>query len=554
MKTFEKYFSWLLAAGILLNANGLLNDILEPDGGLYATIAKHIAVTGDWMNLFGDGHDWLDKPHLPFWLTAASFKIFGINAFAYKLPAFIFWLTGIWFTYKLAKELYNKHTAKVAAVIYVFALHGILNNFDIRAEPYLTALIVAAIYYVYKAGVSGKWSPIILAALVSACAIMTKGIFVLITIGGGFVIYWIITKQWKQFINYRWWLMVVLILLFITPELYSLYMQFDLHPEKVVFGRTHVSGIRFFFWDSQFGRFFNTGPIKGHGDPGFFLHTTLWAFLPWSILLYTAVVNLFKESSNPTQASAMRWIIYGSAAITFLLFSFSRFQLPYYIVILFPHFSIITANYLTTRKNEITFTRFITLQHVLFILAAILVCVLAWFSGFGSLAVTVIIALTFVMAKFVLFKVKGIKGVLATGAAFSLVLFVFLFNIFYPKLMHYQSGMMAAKYLRNDKIYTSAAIYQYWSYSFEFYAPGLVKRLNTADDADKYIKTYPSGVIFASEQGLLDLQQQGFECTVLQTFPYFHISMLTGAFLNPATRNRETLNTVLLKVRKRNFR
>src|SRR4051794_30377847 len=101
MKTIERYFPYFFATGILLNANALLLDILEPDGALYATIAKHMVITGDWINLFGDGHDWLDKPHFPFWMSAFSFKLFGINSFAYKLPAFLFWLAGIWFTRQL---------------------------------------------------------------------------------------------------------------------------------------------------------------------------------------------------------------------------------------------------------------------------------------------------------------------------------------------------------------------------------------------------------------------------------------------------------------------
>lgn len=283
MRSFEKVFPYFLLAGILINANGLLNDILEPDGALYATISKHITLTNEWFNLYGDGHDWLDKPHFPFWMAALSFKLFGITSFAYKFPAFIFWLAGIWFIYKLANQLCDAATAKVAVLIYIFSLHGILNNFDVRAEPYLTTLSIAAIYYFYKSIISGKWSDIVLTALMAACAVMTKGIFVLITIGGGFAIYWMLSKQWKQFINYRWYIMVLLILIFITPELYSLYIQFDLQPEKIVFGKTNVSGLRFFFWDSQFGRFFNTGPIKGQGDPAFFLHTTLWAFFSNSV-------------------------------------------------------------------------------------------------------------------------------------------------------------------------------------------------------------------------------------------------------------------------------
>src|SRR5262245_4832215 len=82
----DKWFVWLALAGIMVNATGLLLPILEPDGALYALIAKNIAITGDYINLKVEGNDWLDKPHLPFWITAISFKLFGINSFAYKFP------------------------------------------------------------------------------------------------------------------------------------------------------------------------------------------------------------------------------------------------------------------------------------------------------------------------------------------------------------------------------------------------------------------------------------------------------------------------------------
>jgi len=552
MKPLERYFPYFLVAGILLNANGLLLNILEPDGALYATIAKHIALTGDWINLFGDNHDWLDKPHFPFWVSALSFKIFGITAFAYKLPAFIFWLAGIWFTYKLTEQFYNRYTAKVAVIIYIFSLHGLLNNFDVRAEPYLTTLIIAAIYYMYNGAISGKWSYIILAALTAACAVMTKGIFVLITIGAGLVIYWIITKQWKEFFNYRWWVMLVLILLFITPELYCLYSQFDLHPEKVVFGRTNVSGLRFFFWDSQFGRFFNTGPIKGHGDPSFFLHTTLWAFLPWSIILYIAAFAIIRKR-KVDENTKIRWIIFGSALITFLLFSFSRFQLPHYIVILFPHFSIITAAYLVSVNIEVTFKRLTVLQATLLIIAAVAVTVLAWYSHMGNSILVAVVSVAVVMIVLFYFKERGLNKLVAVSSAISLVLFLFLFNFFYPRLLQYQAGMMAGKYLTNNKIFTKAATVNAQSYSFEFYAPGFVTYVDTIDNINSFIGKDSSAAFYTAVKTLPELSQKGYQYSVLQEFGYFHITMLTGSFLNPKTRKNELEKMALILVKKKGF-
>ncbi|MDQ6815381.1 MAG: glycosyltransferase family 39 protein [Bacteroidota bacterium] len=550
MKSFERFFPFLLIAGILLNANGLLLDILEPDGALYATIAKHIALTGDWMNLFGDGHDWLDKPHFPFWVSALSFKILGITAFAYKLPGFIFWLGGICFTYLLCQQLYNKQTAKVAVIVYVFSLHGLLNNFDVRAEPYLTTLIVATMYFVYRASISGRWIFVVLAALAAACAVMTKGIFVLITIGAGFVIYWLITNQWKQFLNYRWWVMIILMLLFITPELYSLYTQFDLHPEKIVFGRTNVSGLHFFFWDSQFGRFFNTGPIKGHGDPFFFLHTTLWAFLPWSIILYIAVVSIVKKGSSNDQ-SKPRWIVYGSALFTFLLFSFSGFQLPHYIVILFPHFSIITAAYVVSLKNEITFKRLVVLQTILLIVAAIAVNMLAWYSRLGNSVIVAVLTAVVVAVIITNFKKPGLTKLVATSSAICLILFLFLFNFFYPRLLQYQAGMMAGKLLSEKKIYAKAATLHAWSYSFEFYAPGFVQYVDSISAVDRFIGNDSSVAFYTTTNTLSELTQKGYEYSLLKEFEYFHISMLTGGFLNPQTRENSVEKMALILVKRK---
>ncbi len=552
MKPFEKIFPFLVVAGVLLNFNGLLIDILEPDGALYATIAKHIAQTGDWINLWGDGHDWLDKPHLPFWLCAASIKLFGVNTFAYKLPAFLFWLAGTRLTYLLAKTFYDEYTAKVATVLYIFSLHGLLNNFDVRAEPFLTTLSIGAIYYFYKAHFSGKWTHIVLAAFFCGCAVMTKGIFVLITIGGGFVMWWLISKQWKQFVNYRWYVMVLLILVFIMPELYSLYMQFDVHPEKVVFGKTNVSGLKFFFWDSQFGRFFNTGPIKGSGEKTFFFHTTLWAYLPWSVLLYCAFVQLVRKGKISTQANQNRWVIYGSAGITFLLFSLSGFQLPHYIAILFPQFSIITAAYLTSLKNESTFRRIKLLQTVLLLLAVVLVSLLSWYSKFGFSAFLFIMIAIIAFTYFFYFRQNDLANIVAAGSALSIVLFIYLFNFFYPQLLTYQAGMVAGKWLKENKPQLPCAVYNTLSYSFEFYAPGYVENFQEMAHIDTLINKHPETVFYTSEQAADDLLKHGYNVHVLNRYPYFHISMLTLPFLHPAKRNAELEKMCLVQLGKQN--
>ncbi len=542
----KKIFYILVGIGILVNATGLFLPIIEPDSALYASITKHIALTNDWVNLFGDGHDWLDKPHFPFWMAAISFKIFGINAFAYKLPSFIFWLAGIYFTYLVAKLLFNKTIAQWAVITYITALHVVIANFDVRAEPYLTTCIIAAIFFICKAVQNKNIINILLAALFAAFATMTKGIFVLVTIFGGHIIYWIINKDWKQFINYKLWLLLLLTFVFILPELYCLYIQFDLHPEKIIFGKTNVSGLKFFFWDSQFGRFFNTGPIKGEGDKFFFLHTTLWAFMPWAVIFYIAIIKLIR---GKMAVQKQHWIIYGGAVITFLLFSLSSFQLPHYIIIIFPQFAILSAAYLYhIFGQEKILKRIYLLQTGLIILMCFLILALVFICNFSNTIICMFSIIIATIFSLLIFNKILIENILIKGIAFTTILGLFLNFYFYPNLFQYQSGMQAGSWLnKNNVLKDDVVMYKFASYSLEFYANKTIYRSDNTDSLRQLVSTKPV-IIYTDAKNLKVLKQNKFTVVELQNFSYYPITKLSWDFLNSKTRDASLSKIVLVKV------
>src|SRR3990167_3539135 len=94
----------LIFLALIVNASGFFSAVLNSnDAYFYAVISKTILIKNDWINLYYANSDWLDKPHLPFWLTALSFKIFGPSPFAYILPGFLFHVLGAYFTYQLAQ-------------------------------------------------------------------------------------------------------------------------------------------------------------------------------------------------------------------------------------------------------------------------------------------------------------------------------------------------------------------------------------------------------------------------------------------------------------------
>ena len=557
----QKWFIPLLIPAILINAGGLLIPILEPDGALYATIAKTIARTGDFVNLYVDGRDWLDKPHFPFWMAAISMRIFGINSFAYKFPALLFWGLGGWYTWRFAFSLYGKPVAQLATLIYVSAAHLVISNNDVRAEPYLTGLIIGAVYHFYKASRVGErrpfagqpdrqparsWPHLLAGSVLSAAALMTKGPFVLLTIGAGFVVDWVVGKEWQQFRSGRWWIAILLTAIFTLPEIYCLYVQFDLHPEKVVFGQTHVSGIRFFFWDSQFGRFFNTGPIKGSGDPLFYFHTLLWAFLPWSLLLYAAII---RRCRNPRRLLPGDWICGGAVLASFVLFSLSRFQLPHYLNILFPFFAVLTAAWLygIQRRGARQFVRIV--QGIINVILPALLVVFAWVYGFPSLPV--LLPAIVLLSVLVFFAVRGDALPVSITRSFWLAMLVYSFVNFvlYPAILRYQGGTYAGRWMA---MYHPEAPAVYIlegapvSYSLEFNSPVPVRRI--AFDSLPSVMT-KSPIILFGKLSLVDtFNRRGYSANVLNFFPNFHVSQLTGEFLNARTRDSVVENYILIKV------
>lgn len=537
-KWLGQWFYLLLFFGILVNATGLFITILDSDGTLYATIAKNIAQSGDFINLKVEGKDWLDKPHFPFWLAALSYKIFGITTFAYKLPAFLCWLIGAFYTYQFGLKAYGKNVAQLSALLYVSAAHLVISNNDVRAEPYLTGFIIGSVYHFYIASRERKFSFHLLAgALLAAFAVMTKGPFVLIAIAAGFVIEWIINKQWWQFISYKWLLAIVLVGIFSLPEIYCLYQQFDMRPEKIVFGTTHVSGIKFFFWDSQFGRFFNNGPIKGSGDPLFYLHTILWAFLPWGLLFYIALVwKIFasKKASQPNE-----YIALGNGLVMLLIFSISKFQLPHYLNILFPFFCIITAQYIYQLTNVRLLAVAKWLQYAVIVALIALVVLLVYFYHPEQFVIAIIYAGLMVVASFVLFTKQGLPSIVGKSFMTAIAAYGFLNLFIYPSLMQYQSGSVAADYVNKTyPSFVSATTFAETSHSFTFYTQktfvyGTIGQL-------KAIAQKQPLIVYTTKNGLDSLQKVGFKINSSKAFPFYHTSELTGEFINYKTR-KETL-------------
>lgn len=484
MQLPKKVFLSLLLLEIFVNFSGIAVPFFSNDPALYAAISKTMVHRNDFIDLYVYGLDWLDKPHFPFWMAAISFKLFGVSEWSYRLPALLFILLGAFYTYLLGRKLYNTGVAQIAVLVLLAAQHLLMSNTDVRAEPYLLALIVGAVYHFYNLFQGFSFSHLLLGSLCAGCAVMSKGIFALVPIGTAIVGHAIFTKEFKQLFQWRWLLAILGTVIFILPEVYAVYMQFDKHPEKIVFNRTEVSGVKWFLWDSQFSRFVMEGPIvRAKGDVRYYMHTLLWAFAPWCLLFYYVFVK--KIVAIARKRRLPEYVTISAFVPMLLFFSLSKFQLNFYTNILFPFFSILTASFIASvfSKGEKKF--YVGTQvfySVVFVIGTIIINLLLkpsyqWMYFVGSIFLIGCIAI-------IIQKVHSVSMKWLAISCLSVLFINFYLNfILYPKMSSLKGENQAAVFVNQFHPEQKLGIFENRRNGFEFYSHQPVQQV----DIDKWI-------------------------------------------------------------------
>lgn len=537
---YKPYFILLLVLALVVNFAGIDQRFFTDDPGLYASISKNLLYHKSFFDLFTYDQNWLDKPHFPFWMVLFSFKLFGVSEWAYRLPALIFFLISLRYTFLFSKKYYNEQVAWLATIILATAQHVIMLNTDVRAEPYLMALVIGSIYHISRLDEYYSRRDLVLGALLTACAIMTKGIFVIVAIYGALLGQLVFKRNIKSLLQWRWLFLGLLTLLFTLPEFYALYTQFDQHPEITVFNRHGVSGIKWFLWDSQFGRFVNNGPIsqKRSGDIIFYLHTLLWAFAPWCLLFYYAVFKNVKRIIQKRRIAEYYTISGG--LLLLILFSLSRFQLPFYTNTVFPLFAIITAPYCFGPLRRFG----IVLRQVslyLYGFAFILITfAINFFAKPGSILFFMIDCAVLATGLFILLPIIKKPHLRAFFLACIAVLFAnfYLNTVFYSIMTDYNGQIKAAKYVNSDS-FNDYHLYslRFENNIFQFYSKKPINYIPL--DSFKNFTAPAHSIFYARKLSIDILNQQHVPFKILSSFPNYPQENILPKFVN--TNTRETV-------------
>ncbi len=537
----KKIFSekWWFIVCLLFLSLVYLTNLLVPltgDAGKYAAISRNIVESGDWINLHIHQQAYDQKPHLIFWLGALSFHLFGISAFAFKLPILFFSMLGFYSTYRLGKFLYNKETGMIALLMLASSEIWILFSNDIHTDILMASATVFAVWQLMVFLKCKKALHFVLGFVGVGLAILSKGPIGLLVpafaIGG----HLLIQQNWKELFHPRWLLALPILALFFYPTVAGLYQQLG-------FG-----GLKFYFWENNVGRV--SGEYKGNNnDLLFYFHTALYIWLPWSLVFF---LSMFFEGKNwlsfkLKDRTNHEFFLLCGIVLFWLLISIARAKAPHFLLTISPLVAVLAANWLLRIFSENTRIKKIVLfiQQVLglgLLLFAALTSLFLFPSGIVFWILWCMIALFILLF---LFYSEGVKrivlvsvlGISSFGLAMNLVLF--------PGMFSYHSTIPACQTFNRlaapqDVLHSCNSIHR----ELFFYAnkPGLYLE---GEEQLMSVVGQPHTWLYLDEVALNQLKEKNIHFEYFFAYKHKSLTRQSIRFLNPKTRE-ETLNDMYL--------
>ncbi|WP_405209174.1 ArnT family glycosyltransferase [Aquimarina sp. LLG6339-5] len=551
---FKKDYIPLYILLIVVYLSGLWIPLMENDSAQHATMAMRMYLENDFLNIYKGGKDYLDKPHMHFWLAALSFKIFGVLDWVYRIPALLFTVIAAVSCYGLAKEFYGKQARHIASLTFLSAQAIFLSNHDVRTDAVLTGATIFGVWQLVLYVNHQRVINAILGSIGVAIAFSTKGQLGVFVAGICILAYLLYNRKWN--VIWSWKTLVGILCFFasIFPVLYAYYVQFDLHPEKIIQGQSNISGVRFILWDQSFNRLTAAGFEETSPDYFFFFHTMLWAFLPWSIVAYLALFNRCRELWVSKFAFKPKLEALTSLGVltVLIVISFSKFKLPHYLNSLLPILSVLVAGYLTElyNKNKKNSSKvLLILQYIALTVGSVFVLFLI-FWAFPMPHVGIVLCYLLLLAGLsyvITTKMGTIRKLIVISVSYMIFINFCLNTQFYPKLLLYQAGNNTARVINSENI-DSNNVFKLSgkpSWSLDFYT----KRITPTVPISEISSVIKSGQwLFLYGNQLESLKAANISWSKKYEIYHHRITRLSLEFLNPNTRDGILEKAYLLRI------
>lgn len=304
-----------------------LFPLADPDESRYGEIAREMVLRSDWVTPTLNFVKYFEKPPLVYWMTAASYGVFGIDEFSVRLPALLCGLVVIGLVLALGASMYGRTTGLLAAIVLATSPFPAMLSEAMTLDTPLTCMMTLALVAVwfghrsagpfwYRLAYVGTALGVLVKGPVSAVLVAAIAATFLLAAGGwrelrrtvdrvGIALAAAITLPWFVLVTWR------------NPEFFHFFVV-DQHIAR-------------YLWTTE------------HGQPfWYFLVLTPVVLIPWSLLTYTAP-SLWRPHLDPRQWSRQTLYLVLWAAVIITFFSLSKSKLLTYILPAIPPLAILWA-------------------------------------------------------------------------------------------------------------------------------------------------------------------------------------------------------------------
>jgi 4-amino-4-deoxy-L-arabinose transferase-like glycosyltransferase len=307
----------------------------------YGEVAREIVLTHDWIVMHLNGAEWFVQPPLYFWIAALFAKVFGVGAFAMRLPSALATIAmGGIVGYATARIAGSRTGIATAIVLSTSIMQAVVGRLAIM-DAILDLTIAASVLWWYRAyepqpglrddGRKRDFA-IVGGAIMVALGVLAKGpvapVIAVLIVG-----VWLV---WESRVGSvlagprrrAYALALVLAALVALPWFALLVHRVGFAAAGELIGHYTV------------GRY--TGVIENQRGPIYYYVVSLAAgFFPWIAFLPPALWSAFRAARGRDGSFARLALVW--AIVPFVFFSFAQTKLPNYIALEWPALAILVG-------------------------------------------------------------------------------------------------------------------------------------------------------------------------------------------------------------------
>lgn len=170
--------AWILLAVALLVASGYgLRDPWPADEPRFASLARDMVASGDWLFPRVGGDLYQDKPPVYFWLLALSYAAIGSVRWSFLLPSLLASAGTLLLVYSLATRLHGRRAGLAAALLVACCVQFVQTMRGAQIDPTLLFFSTLSLWAFCRHLLLGPdWRACFLGGVAAGLGTITKGV------------------------------------------------------------------------------------------------------------------------------------------------------------------------------------------------------------------------------------------------------------------------------------------------------------------------------------------------------------------------------------------